>query len=97
MNALEASTTFTVNELLLGGIALACVVAGLFFWRFWRTSRDRFFLLFAISFWVEAANRIHMGLTASWNEALPSHYLVRLLCYGLILFAIWDKNRPGRD
>ena len=64
MNALEASTTFTINELLLGGIALACVVAGLFFWRFWRTSRDRFFLLFAISFWVEAANRIHMGLTA---------------------------------
>ena len=91
------ATTFLVNELLLGGIATTCFVAGLFFLRYWRSSRDRFFLFFAISFWGEAANRVHMGLTASWTEDEPSHYLVRLLCYGLILFAIWDKNRPGRD
>ena len=92
-----APTSVLVNELLLGGIATACFVAGLFFLRYWYGSRDRFFLFFAIAFWGEAANRVHMGLTASWNEDEPSHYLVRLLCYGLILFAIWDKNRPGRD
>lgn len=84
-----------LNEWLLGGIAVASFVAGLFFFRYWRSSRDRFFLCFAISFWGEAANRIHMGATASWNEDRPSHYLVRLACYALILLAIWDKNRPG--
>lgn len=84
------------NELLLGGIAVASLVAGLFFFRYWRSSRDRFFLFFAISFWAEAANRLHMGLTGSWNEERPIHYIIRVLCYGLILLAIWDKNRPGR-
>jgi len=84
------------NELMLGGIAVASLAAGMFFYRYWRSSRDRFFLFFAISFWAEAANRLHMGLTASWNEARPLHYIIRLLCFGLILLAIWDKNRPGR-
>lgn len=97
MTAQDVPATFMVNELLLGGIATSCLVAGLFFFRYWRSSRDRFFLYFAVSFWAEALNRIHMGLTGSWNEEQPSHYLVRVLCYGLILFAIWDKNRPGRD
>jgi hypothetical protein len=85
-----------LDELLLGGIAVASFIAGLFFFRYWRTSLDRFFLFLAISFWGEAANRVHMAVTASWNEAQPSHYLVRVVCYGLILLAIWDKNRPGR-
>lgn len=89
-------STEMLNELLIGGIALLSGVAGLFFFRYWRSSRDRFFLFFAISFWGEAANRVHMGLTASWNEVQPSHYMVRVVCYGLILVAIWDKNRPGR-
>lgn len=89
-------TIADVNEMLLGGAAIASLVAGLFFVKYWRSTRDRFFLFFALSFLGQAANRLHMGITASWNEQLPAHYLVRLLCYGLILFAIWDKNRPGK-
>jgi hypothetical protein len=91
-----ASSTDMLNEMLLGGIAVASFVVGLFFFRYWLSSRDRFFSFFAISFWGEAANRVHMGLSESWNEARPSHYVVRVVCYGLILLAIWDKNRPGR-
>lgn len=87
-------STETLNSLLLGGIAALTFVAGLFFLRYWRSTRDRFFLFFMLSFWIEAANRVHMALTASWNEDSASHYGVRLLSYGLILLAIWDKNRP---
>jgi hypothetical protein len=87
-----------MNELLLGGIAVASFVAGLFFLRYWRSTGDRFFLFFMLSFWIEAANRVDMALTQSWNEeASPVDYMVRLLSYGLILLAIWDKNRPGRS
>ncbi|WP_235538028.1 DUF5985 family protein [Pelomonas sp. Root1217] len=86
--------TDTLNSFLLGGIAALTFVAGLFFLRYWRSTRDRFFLFFMLSFWIEAANRIHMALTPSWNEDTPTHYGVRLLSYGLILLAIWDKNRP---
>ena len=88
-------TTATINGLLMGGIATLSFVAGLFFLHFWSSSGDRFFLFLMASFWLEAANRAHMGLTASWSEDSPSHYGVRLLSYGLILLTIWDKNRSS--
>ena len=50
---------------LLGGIAAGCFVVGLGFLRYWRSTRDRFFLFFMLSFWIEAANRVHMAVTAS--------------------------------
>jgi hypothetical protein len=90
------AATDTVNTLLLGAIAFGSFTAGLFFLRYWRSSRDRFFLFFALSFWIEAANRIDMALRGAWSETTPIHYTVRLLSYALILIAIWDKNRPGR-
>jgi hypothetical protein len=81
-----------MNEMLLGGIAVASFVVGLFFLRYWLSSGDRLFLYFMLSFWIEGANRVAMAVTRSWNEEAPLHYVVRLLSYGLILLAIWDKN-----
>lgn len=87
-----------MHQFLLGGVAVASFTVALFFLRYWTNTRDRFFLLFAASFLIEAASRTHMAITSSWNEEeLPLHYLVRLLAYGLILLAIWDKNRPGKS
>ena len=83
-----------MQAVLIGGIATACLVAGLFFFRYWRSSGDRFFLFLMLSFWIEAANRLDMAFTRSWTEDAPSNYVVRLVSYGLILVAIWDKNRP---
>ena len=84
----------TTNFMLLGGISVGSFVAGLFFLRYWRSTGDRFFLFFCLSFWIEAANRIDMGITRAWNEDTPVHYGIRLISYALILYAIWDKNRP---
>ena len=72
------------------------IAAGLFFLRYWRSTRDRLFLLFMASFWLEAANRVVMVITESWNESAPIHYVVRLASYALILIALWDKNRAGK-
>jgi hypothetical protein len=85
-----------VNEMLLGGIAVASFIAGLLFLRYWHSTRDRFFVFLALSFWIESGNRVLMGALGGWNEAHPVHYTIRLVSYGLILFAIWDKNRPRR-
>ena len=82
---------------MLGVIAAGCFVVGLCFLRYWRSTGDRLFLFFMLSFWIEAGNRVHMALTAAWNENDPTHYFVRLLAYALILIAIWDKNRPGKN
>jgi len=82
-----------MDAMLIGAIAVGWLIAGLFFFRFWRSTRDRFFLWFALSFWIESANRIALGLRAgSENDAL--FYGFRLVAYGLILLAIWQKNRP---
>jgi hypothetical protein len=85
-----------MNQFLLGAIAMACFAIGLFFLRYWLSGRDRFFLFLTLSFWIEAANRIDMALMRTWTEDAPIHYLIRIVSYGLIVFAIWDKNRPGR-
>ncbi|MDI1275279.1 DUF5985 family protein [Polaromonas sp.] len=83
-----------VQDMLAGAIALGSLAVGLFFFRYWYTSRDRFFLYFALSFWIEGFSRIHMGLNSDIPEDVPVYYMIRILSYGLILLAIWEKNRP---
>ena len=78
--------------MLLGAIALGYFVVALFFLRFWREGRDRFFLLFLLSFWVEGCNRIALALSPRPNEGTATIYLVRLAAFLLILLAILDKN-----
>ncbi|HET6265611.1 MAG TPA: DUF5985 family protein [Usitatibacter sp.] len=82
-----------MNDVLVGGIATASLLIGLFFMRFWRTTHDRFFLLFALSFWLEGANRLILNHYVGPNEESPLYYLIRIVAYGLIIAAIVLKNR----
>lgn len=82
-----------LNVMLLGAFAMACLVAGMFFLRFWQQSRDRFFALFAAAFFVEALNRAALALEPTPSDASPVYYGIRLLSFLLILLAIVDKNR----
>ena len=85
-----------MDLLLLGAIAMASLVAGLFFLRFWRDTGDRLFLFFAISFLVEGVNRWALGMSGDPNEGRPLFYIVRLLSFLLIISAIVQKNL-GKD
>ena len=84
-----------MDSVLIGGIATACLIAGLFFLRYWRSSGDRFFLFFALSFWIEGAQRFVVFQIVGSDEASPLYYLPRLVAYGLIIAAIVDKNRKA--
>ena len=86
----------TVTDMLTGAIAMASTVIALFFLRFWRSTRDRFFMYFALSFGIEGAHRVYSAITYQDNEDSPLHYLIRLLAYGLIIWAIVAKNLPPR-
>ncbi len=86
-----------MNQLLLGAIAMANLIIGLFFLRFWKKTRDRFFLFFAVTFGLEGLNRALLGLIQSSNENEPVFYLVRLLSFVLILIAIIDKNKANKS
>jgi uncharacterized membrane protein HdeD (DUF308 family) len=83
------------NVMLLGAIAMACLVAGAFFLRFWQQTHDRFFAFFAASFFVEAANRAALAVSPTPNDGLPVIYFIRLISFLLILLAIIDKNRAA--
>ena len=83
-----------MDQMLIGAIAAGWAVAGLFFFRFWWQTKDRFFLWFALSFWLEAGNRVALGLYVDAQEDSPVVYALRVVAYGLILLAIWQKNRP---
>lgn len=81
-----------MNLFLLGAIAMGSAVAALLFLRFWRQSRDRLFLYFSGSFLLEAVNRTLFAWNGAHSEEATLYYLVRLLAYGLILWAIVEKN-----
>lgn len=85
-----------LNSVLAGAIVMASLTASLFFLRFWKSTRDRFFLYFAISFTLEAVTRAVIVMTSSQSEDAPTYYLPRLAAYILILIAVLDKNR-NRD
>jgi hypothetical protein len=77
---------------------MASLVIALFFLRFWRDSGDRFFLYFSLSFAVQAAHRIYFALqlASTSHDDNPAHYLLRLLAYVLILWAVLEKNWPRK-
>jgi uncharacterized membrane protein AbrB (regulator of aidB expression) len=78
---------------MLGAIVMACVVAGMFFLRFWRKTGDRLFGLFALSFWILAINWTVVAFTERDEPLRTASYVVRLGAFVLILLAIVDKNR----
>lgn len=82
-----------LNTMLAGAIAMASLTIATIFFRFWRSTRDRFFLFFGFSFLLESLNRALLGLMASESEGKPLYYLLRLLAYVLIIIAVVDKNR----
>jgi len=84
-----------INEVLLGAAAMGSAVAALFFFRFWRQTKDRLFLMFAIAFVVDSFMRIILAIAVLPDETEPFFYLGRLLSFSLIVLAIIDKNRGG--
>jgi hypothetical protein len=81
-----------IETFLLGVIASASATAGLFFLKFWRDTRDPFFLAFSASFLIEALNRVAVLFLPRPNEGSPWIYLIRLFASLLILTAIIRKN-----
>lgn len=84
----------TFSVFLAGGTATASLAIGLYFFRFWRRTGDRFFLIFSLAFSVFAANRLALVWIGEENEAARTVvYAIRLAAFLLILAAIVDKNR----
>jgi hypothetical protein len=82
-----------MNDFLLGIIAMSSFVATLFFLKFWKSTKDLFFLFFAGAFGIETLSRIGLAATHPSLEDFPTFYLLRLASFALILIAIFHKNK----
>lgn len=85
----------TTSAYLLGAMAMGCFVASMFFFRFFRDTRDRLFFWFGLSFLMEAGNR-SLAAFEVFTADDPLYYGIRLAAYLLILWAIVEKNLPAR-
>ena len=83
----------TAVAFIQGAVAMGCAVAGIFFLRFWQQSRDRLFLHFACAFWLLALAYTLLGLVAFATERRVYVFMIRLLAFCMILYAIFEKNR----
>jgi O-antigen/teichoic acid export membrane protein len=84
-----------MNDFLTGIAACGCCGAAAFFLRYWRETKDRFFLAFAAAFLVLALNWALVAIWQPSGETRPFFYLLRLGAFGLIILAILDKNRAA--
>ena len=78
-----------------GATMAAALVIALVFFRYWRATRDRLFLGFALGFAVFAVSRLILAFLEEDDEGRVFVYGLRLLAFLLILAAIVDKNRGG--
>jgi hypothetical protein len=80
-----------------GVLAMASLIAAIFFLRYWRATRERLFAFFGLAF---------VGLAANWtvlalvdhpvDEARQAHaYIIRLVAFVILIIGIIDKNRRG--
>lgn len=83
------------HAFLAGASTMGFLAAAAFFVRFWKETRDRLFVLFAIAFAFLALNRALIVLYPVERESQPYVYLVRLFSFVLIAYAVIDKNRRG--
>ena len=83
----------TLLDFLSGAITMGFLVAGFFFLRFWKRTRDALFLAFAAAFWLLGLAQALLTFTNIPVEERSWLFLLRLAAFSLILVSIWRKNR----
>ncbi len=79
-----------MNDFLRGAVVMASLSIGLFFFRYWRRTRDRLFFMFGGAFWLLALN---WALASLGGSLAPHAYLFRFAAFVVIAVAVLDKNR----
>jgi hypothetical protein len=84
--------TDSVVEFFSGAVATTYLLAAGFFLRFWKRTRDPLFRTFAGAFLLLGANQVIVSVLGNTDERTGYAYLLRVVGFVLILFAIVRKN-----
>jgi hypothetical protein len=85
-----------MHDFMFGAITMGYLLAGLFFLKFWKRSRDLLFAIFALAFWLLAINETIVTIIAVPREEESWLYLLRLAAFTLLAIAIIQKNAAAR-
>lgn len=85
-----------IANFLGGAIVLGYWVIGLFFAKFWRRTGDPLFRAFAMAFFVLGAGRIAEAIARNAQATNPEVYIFRLIGFGIIIWAIVQKNMRAK-
>ncbi len=88
----------------LSGICMATFAAsGVFFLKFWKASRDPFYLHFSIACWLLAFERVvvvtlsyMLNLMTPEDESGSWIYIIRLVAFLIIFMAVLKKNQSAK-
>lgn len=80
-------------DFLSGAVAFGFVVVAVFFLRFWTRVGDPLFIWFALAFGLLGLGQAILALAGLPLEERSFVYLIRLIAFSLIIFAIFRKNR----
>ncbi len=84
-----------MNQFLTGILAALSVVAAVFFWTFWRRTRDGLFGAFCAGFGALGLHWSLLGILNSASESRYYLYVVRFFAFALIIGGIVLKNRQA--
>jgi hypothetical protein len=82
-----------LNQFISGAITIGFWGIGLFFYQFWRRTKDSLFGMFATTFWLLSCERILLLVVRPENELRPYVYLVRFSAFVMLIIAVILKNR----
>jgi hypothetical protein len=85
--------THDTTVFLQGVSSMGAYICTLFFFRFWRDSRDTLFGFFGAAFFVLGLSWTLLALTAPAEDTRPYIYGLRLVAFTLIIMGTVLKNR----
>lgn len=83
----------TLQAFIGGAIFLGMALMAAIFFRFYKKTSDTLFIYFTAAFSLLAAERIILVWTNTLDEVQAGAYCMRLMAFGLIIFAVVQKNR----
>jgi hypothetical protein len=79
-------------DMLGGALLLSYLMAGTYFFKFWKRTGDRLFIHFAVAFWLFVLNQLATSIPDVAKETDGYEYLLRVIGFIVIIVGIVDKN-----
>ena len=84
-----------LGSFLSGLVTMGFLIAAMFFFRFWKRTKDALFATFGFAFLLLALNQALIGLSDVTGEGRSLLFLPRLAAFALLIAAIVGKNLGG--